>query len=124
MLCAVVYSGVQGWLVSSVRKVQGTLHARTSHSLAARCSQPCRARDGACQDRFGFSRLLSVRILRPQTCPVRPAGRPALISVRRHTAMDLREAQGQELGQDDGQKWQQDDGVALLPAACKASAKK
>ena len=115
---------VQGWAPHSVKNFQGPLHARTSHSLAARCSQSCRARDAAWRDGLGFSRLQPGGILWPRTCPVRPAGRPPLIIVRRHTAMDLREAQGQELGQYDGQKWQEDDGVALLPAACKAAAKK
>ena len=64
---------------------------------AARCSQSCRARDGAWRDILCFSRFLSGRILRPPTCLVRPAVRPALGVGSRHAAMHLREAQGKSM---------------------------
>ena len=88
---------VRGWALSSVRNFQGTLHGRPCRSRAARCSQSCRARDGACSDILFFSRLLSDRILRPPTCLVRPAVRPALGVGSRHAAMHLREAQGKSM---------------------------
>ena len=88
---------VRGWALSSVRNFQGTLHGRPCRFRAARCSQSCRARDGAWRDILCFSRLLSDRILRPPTCLVRPAVRPALGVGSRHAAMHLREAQGKSM---------------------------
>ena len=94
---ASVWHTVRGWALSSVRNFRGPLHGRPCRSRAARCSQSCRARDGAWRDILCFSRLLSDRILRPPTCLVRPAVRPALGVGSRHAAMHLREAQGKSM---------------------------
>ena len=64
---ALAFGPIQGWVVHSVRNFQGTPHGRTCRSLAARCSQSCRARDGAPYYVLGFSRLRPRRILQPRT---------------------------------------------------------
>ena len=70
-----LFRPLRGGALSSVTKVEGPLHGRTSHFLAPRCSQSCRARDAAWHYTLGFFWRLSVPILRPPTCS-RPSDAP------------------------------------------------